>query len=264
MSTTYTAWDGNDYEWPPPKDWYQAVDNRWWAPDTGPAAMGADARLTDATTQMSQDAEILNPAAARQHNIAQSDLPAWAKPSDIPTNRTTYIPELIDDDKNGNGSASILLGIGAVVMTLIIVGLVYFLFLNGDGDQSAQDATVTPVPNSTAAVTVPETSSATSAVETTTTAATPSTVTIEADAYPAFQEAAAAVLSRDDFNQQKILDSANSFCEASLSKDADSYLEYRSTRAVGGEGISVEQAGQILDLYLIHFCPGVATQVGVS
>ena len=36
MTKTYTAWDGESYPWPPPDDWYLAVDGRWWHPNTGP------------------------------------------------------------------------------------------------------------------------------------------------------------------------------------------------------------------------------------
>ena len=81
MGTTYMAWDGNEYEWPPPKGWYQAIDNRWWAPDTGPMAMGEGGAQIDATVQMQQGSEILNPAAVRQENVNEESLPAWARPN---------------------------------------------------------------------------------------------------------------------------------------------------------------------------------------
>ncbi len=34
---TYTAWDDNLYEWPPPEGWYQADDEKWWPEGYGPA-----------------------------------------------------------------------------------------------------------------------------------------------------------------------------------------------------------------------------------
>ena len=40
---SYTAWDGNLYEWPPPDGWYQAADGKWWPEGYGPSAeRGAD------------------------------------------------------------------------------------------------------------------------------------------------------------------------------------------------------------------------------
>ncbi len=30
------AWDGRSYPGPPPEDWYEASDGRWWAPGSGP------------------------------------------------------------------------------------------------------------------------------------------------------------------------------------------------------------------------------------
>ncbi|MEM8922426.1 MAG: hypothetical protein AAGD35_02915 [Actinomycetota bacterium] len=35
---SYTAWDGNLYEWPPPDGWYQAADGKWWPEGYGPSA----------------------------------------------------------------------------------------------------------------------------------------------------------------------------------------------------------------------------------
>lgn len=36
MTTTYVAWNGQSYPWPPPEGWYEAADGQWWAPGTGP------------------------------------------------------------------------------------------------------------------------------------------------------------------------------------------------------------------------------------
>ncbi len=30
MSEQYTAWDGNDYPWPPPEGWVMGNDGRYW------------------------------------------------------------------------------------------------------------------------------------------------------------------------------------------------------------------------------------------
>lgn len=36
MSSTYTAWNGEERGWPPPDNWYRAADGRWWHPAYGP------------------------------------------------------------------------------------------------------------------------------------------------------------------------------------------------------------------------------------
>ena len=35
---TYTAWDDNQYQWPPPDGWYEATDGKWWPEGYGPPA----------------------------------------------------------------------------------------------------------------------------------------------------------------------------------------------------------------------------------
>lgn len=40
MSQTYIAWNGDEYPWPPPPNWYKAADGRWWAPNSGPSPEG--------------------------------------------------------------------------------------------------------------------------------------------------------------------------------------------------------------------------------
>lgn len=35
---SYTAWDDNRYQWPPPEGWYQASDGKWWPEGYGPVA----------------------------------------------------------------------------------------------------------------------------------------------------------------------------------------------------------------------------------
>ena len=34
---SYTAWDDNLYEWPPPDGWYEASDGKWWPEGYGPS-----------------------------------------------------------------------------------------------------------------------------------------------------------------------------------------------------------------------------------
>ena len=40
--TSYTAWDGNLYEWPPPDGWYEAADGKWWPEGYGPPVETAE------------------------------------------------------------------------------------------------------------------------------------------------------------------------------------------------------------------------------
>jgi hypothetical protein len=41
---SYTAWDDNLYEWPPPDGWYQASDGKWWPEGYGPSQESPDGR----------------------------------------------------------------------------------------------------------------------------------------------------------------------------------------------------------------------------
>ncbi|MDH4279970.1 MAG: hypothetical protein OEW83_18015, partial [Acidimicrobiia bacterium] len=43
---SYTAWDDNKYQWPPPEGWYQASDGKWWPEGYGPVANQASAETT--------------------------------------------------------------------------------------------------------------------------------------------------------------------------------------------------------------------------
>ncbi|MEM8922047.1 MAG: hypothetical protein AAGD35_01000 [Actinomycetota bacterium] len=75
MSDMYTGWDGNQYPWPPPEGWYQAIDGRWWAPGTGPnpppqGAGTAPAASTAAETIVSTPVEQ-NPANDRTSQMPQ-------------------------------------------------------------------------------------------------------------------------------------------------------------------------------------------------
>ena len=45
---SYTAWDDNKYQWPPPDGWYQASDGKWWPEGYGPVATQAS---TDTTAE---------------------------------------------------------------------------------------------------------------------------------------------------------------------------------------------------------------------
>lgn len=44
---SYTAWDDNLYEWPPPDGWYEADDGKWWPQGFGPQGSDGPAELAD-------------------------------------------------------------------------------------------------------------------------------------------------------------------------------------------------------------------------
>ena len=46
---SYTAWDDNRYQWPPPEGWYQASDGKWWPEGYGPPVsdQASDASSSD-------------------------------------------------------------------------------------------------------------------------------------------------------------------------------------------------------------------------
>ena len=52
---SYTAWDDNLYEWPPPDGWYQASDRKWWPEGTGPVE-GEVSAVTSDSPEASQAA----------------------------------------------------------------------------------------------------------------------------------------------------------------------------------------------------------------
>ena len=55
---SYTAWDDNQYPWPPPDGWYQASDGKWWPEGYGPpVAGGSDAVETDASVHAAAAAD---------------------------------------------------------------------------------------------------------------------------------------------------------------------------------------------------------------
>ncbi len=48
--TSYTAWDGNLYEWPPPDGWYEAADGKWWPEGYGPSNGDGESGATPGDT----------------------------------------------------------------------------------------------------------------------------------------------------------------------------------------------------------------------
>jgi|GEM_PF-5878962 len=270
MGTTYIAWDGNEYEWPPPKGWYQAIDNRWWAPDTGPVAMGENQPPpTDATVQMEQGSEILNPAAARQENIEQSDLPAWAKPNEELVNQSSFgEPENHLDNQTNN--TPLILGIAVAAFTLLFLLFVYFVFIRGGDDPKTAEpspetqtiTTPTTVTQKPVEVTEPE---ETFTYELSVTQENKDAFTkdleeleIEFDGISLEQRAKKTC---EDFNQAKDNEDYKTLIGIVINNtqqsDEDNQTDF-------DERISLTDQEKIIDATLKNFCPSVAERLEVS
>ncbi len=52
---SYTAWDDNRYQWPPPEGWYQASDGKWWPEGYGPVANQAVTETSDESAVEADD-----------------------------------------------------------------------------------------------------------------------------------------------------------------------------------------------------------------
>ena len=55
---SYTAWDDNRYQWPPPDGWYQASDGKWWPEGYGPIAGQTTAEATAASEAADHEASV--------------------------------------------------------------------------------------------------------------------------------------------------------------------------------------------------------------
>ncbi|MGI9611772.1 MAG: hypothetical protein ACR2QO_02600 [Acidimicrobiales bacterium] len=54
---SYTAWDDNLYEWPPPDGWYQADDGKWWPQGYGPTGDKPDGTNGDGSDALLYEIE---------------------------------------------------------------------------------------------------------------------------------------------------------------------------------------------------------------
>ncbi len=68
MSQKYLAWNGEEYPWPPPEDWYEASDGRWWAPNSGP---GPKVSETPASSEPSSSEAATQISPAEQQPSAE-------------------------------------------------------------------------------------------------------------------------------------------------------------------------------------------------
>ncbi len=259
MGTTYTAWDGNEYEWPPPKGWYQAIDNRWWAPDTGPMAMGEQAITTDSTMQMEQGSEIVNPAAVRQDSLADSELPAWARPKTSGTGVNT-----VGQDSSSPQSGSILLGLLLGAFALVAGVILLFALRGDDSDPNATATTETVETVETTETSQVETETSTSDTQT-----LPDVViVVDEDAEEIFNQ----FLEENEIDPSNLDNQSHAevVCNAVAAEPTpEGYVEVRSNFVSGTqreyeandvpdeERLRVSEIQQLVDVSVQAFCPSL-------
>ncbi len=203
MSKSYTAWNGEEYPWPPPEGWYEASDGKWWAKDSGPgpkqanqpaASQDASERPTQAVLPDSQNQPQANQNPATQNqpttpfNSPQQQAPFGANPQNQPAqfgqpqqfnNPGQRQPgfgqpqqfgqsnwQSAPAQKKGNTGLIIGLCAGAAALVLLIGGL--FVALSGD-DEEPFAAPVPTTPTTIAIPTTPSTLAPTTTIEPTTT-----------------------------------------------------------------------------------------------
>ncbi len=70
---SYTAWDDNRYQWPPPEGWYQASDGKWWPEGYGP--VGSQPATEDEPDQDSNDVSD-DPGEAQSDDFTEAEVEA--------------------------------------------------------------------------------------------------------------------------------------------------------------------------------------------
>ena len=85
--STYVAWDGNEYPWPPQPDWYEAADGRWWPEGHGPG-QAAEAVVDRLEPQSIQPAPVPDQVASDPSPPASFEPPARA----FSPQRTEWVP----------------------------------------------------------------------------------------------------------------------------------------------------------------------------
>ncbi len=77
---SYTAWDDNRYQWPPPEGWYQASDGKWWPEGYGPVAAQTEVSPASEPVAASGEAEPGDPDPAEnvEFERAERDVDAAA------------------------------------------------------------------------------------------------------------------------------------------------------------------------------------------
>lgn len=97
--SSYTAWDDNLYEWPPPDGWYQASDGKWWPDGYGPGVdVGTDETVSDiidtAETDLDEIAEAIShepePTAIYPAGGGLDSLPTTGGPAETEHQRPVY------------------------------------------------------------------------------------------------------------------------------------------------------------------------------
>ena len=91
MDDTYTAWDGNQYAWPPPDGWYEAEDGRYWAPATGPNLATSPFDQAEVPVSKPSSPDLVG------SDFASSDFASPAAPANEPMVAAASIPIALSD-----------------------------------------------------------------------------------------------------------------------------------------------------------------------
>ncbi|MEM7338978.1 MAG: hypothetical protein AAF467_10050 [Actinomycetota bacterium] len=252
MSEHYIAWDGRQYPWPPPDNWYLADDGRYWAPGTGPdpgagVGLGIGAEPRHEPTAQLAKVQIRN----------------------TPTEATVPPP------RRGSGALIALLSVLGLVAVVLIAGVAFLMLGSDDADTAAVDVAAPTTESDNAAAEATDADSdanadadanADGAAEAT---ASPSTTLLTSDPRVADFRArlAANELSAESLGDAEIEQFGMDFC--ALAADVDDGAMYASVRdeAVAGSSFSdldAEELAFLIDSAVATFCPEHAQRLGIA
>ncbi len=137
---SYTAWDDNLYEWPPPDGWYQADDGKWWPQGYGPRGdrpgdsngnNGGDDLLSEVerTSIFPAGGSGLIGGSSKDRLLAESQRPVY---DELPSIDDVFIDSGAGDDGDRDGGDDL-----ATVDT--DDGFEYERLAAGDGDGDGTD-----------------------------------------------------------------------------------------------------------------------------
>lgn len=167
MTSTYVAWNGQAYAWPPPDGWYEAHDGRWWPHGVGPD--GAEPQSepqqrpqpqpqvpddTDQSTVIphradwptSTDDSEIDPATDPHPSDPEPDRPS--EPSAQPESQTSHQPEPPEQQQPLPGADAIpeevapterswtMIALAAAGVGCVAILAIVFASLGGDGTET--------------------------------------------------------------------------------------------------------------------------------
>ncbi len=257
MTTTYLAWNGQSYPWPPPDGWYEASDGRWWAPGTGPnppsPSTGADGvdkgRRAGPRSAVDDEQTVLT----RSTSTIPRPLPALDDRLGAGHDRAT------DRATAGRSMVPLVLG-GGVCVALLVIGA-GFLALRSGGGQATIDEPGTvatePVPTTTTVATTATSAS----VEATTTTLSDGEKVAQFRSLLAANELSSVLLTDGD-----ILDFGAAFCVfAVAAADPAQFAELRQETVVESVGeLTPDELAFAVDVAVTVFCSDQARRLGIE